>query len=82
MFPSGSEDARHAAQWGRLIGFWHDLGKFAPEWQEYLRQKCDPHADGVTGRIDSFPKPSLAPFCPSAMKDWAYSPHESDQFPR
>jgi CRISPR-associated endonuclease/helicase Cas3 len=25
-----------AGQWGYLAGLWHDLGKFSPEWQEFL----------------------------------------------
>ncbi len=27
-----------APEAGRLLGLWHDLGKFNPEWQEYLRR--------------------------------------------
>ena len=52
MFPEGSEDRKLAAEWGRLAGLWHDLGKFAPEWQEYLKKKADPHCDDVTGKMD------------------------------
>ncbi len=52
MFPAGSEEAKATHQWGRLAGLWHDLGKFAPEWQVYLRKKSDPHADEVAGRVD------------------------------
>jgi len=25
--------------WAELLGYWHDLGKFHPEWQRYLRRK-------------------------------------------
>jgi CRISPR-associated endonuclease/helicase Cas3 len=51
MFPPGLvRDAAH--QWGYLAGLWHDLGKFAPEWQTYLASKADPHADEVTGKVD------------------------------
>src|SRR5512138_3864116 len=25
------------AQWGRLAGIWHDLGKGAPDWQAFIR---------------------------------------------
>lgn len=35
MFPIGSEDAKAERQWGYLGSLWHDLGKFAPEWQHY-----------------------------------------------
>ena len=42
MFPTGP-DRDTARQWAYLAGLWHDLGKFAPKWQEYLRSKADPH---------------------------------------
>ena len=51
MFPPGT-DRDAAKQWGYLAGLWHDLGKFAPEWQDYLKSKADPHAAEVTGRVD------------------------------
>ncbi len=51
MFPPGT--SREAArEWGYLTGLWHDLGKFAPEWQDYLKSKADPHADEISGKID------------------------------
>lgn len=25
--------------WGEVLGWWHDLGKFHPAWQKYLRRK-------------------------------------------
>ena len=52
MFPAGSNTSVTAAQWGQLAGWWHDLGKFAPEWQEYLKRKVDPHQDDVSGKVD------------------------------
>lgn len=52
MFASASEESTLAAQWGRLLGNWHDLGKFASDWQAYLRGQVDPHADEVSGTID------------------------------
>lgn len=52
MFPVGSKQAESALQWGRILGWWHDLGKFAPEWQAYLKTKADPHSDEVAGRVD------------------------------
>ena len=27
-----------AEQWGYLAGLWHDLGKYAPDWQAFLRE--------------------------------------------
>ena len=51
MFPQGpTRDA--ARQWGYLSGLWHDIGKFAPDWQDYLESKADPHRDEVSGKID------------------------------
>lgn len=54
MFPPGSREAEAAWQWGWLAGLWHDLGKFAPEWQEYLKKKAgaDIHQDEVMGTVD------------------------------
>lgn len=52
MFARGSYDTKSAAEWGALTGIWHDLGKFAPEWQRYLQGKVDPHIDEVLGKVD------------------------------
>ncbi len=32
--------------WGELLGYWHDLGKYLPAWQAYLMRNsgCDPNA--------------------------------------
>jgi len=49
MFPVNSPESITAHQWGYLAGLWHDLGKFAPEWQTYLASKADPHAGEITG---------------------------------
>jgi len=49
MFPADSEESKTAHQWGYLTGLWHDLGKFAPEWQNYLATKADPHTSEGTG---------------------------------
>ncbi len=51
MFPPGP-DRETARQWGYLAGLWHDLGKFAPEWQTYLKSKSDPHNDDACGKVD------------------------------
>lgn len=51
MFPPGP-DREAARAWGRLLGLWHDLGKFAPEWQTYLASKTDPHQADATGKVD------------------------------
>ena len=37
-------DTFRAADWGRLAGLWHDLGKYRPGFQRYIRQTCDPDA--------------------------------------
>ncbi|MFH1500127.1 MAG: CRISPR-associated endonuclease Cas3'', partial [Verrucomicrobiota bacterium] len=53
LFPIASKDARNATDWGRLVGLWHDLGKFAPQWQTYLASKTDDlHRDDLTGKVD------------------------------
>jgi len=40
--------------WGELLGYWHDLGKFLPSWQAYLLRNsgCDPdaHIEGNNNR--------------------------------
>lgn len=52
MFPQDSPAAKSAHEWGYLAGLWHDLGKFAPEWQKYLQSKANPHIDDVSGKVD------------------------------
>jgi CRISPR-associated endonuclease/helicase Cas3 len=52
MFPPGSAEAKAAREWGWVAGLWHDLGKFAPEWQHYLASKADLHSDETSGRMD------------------------------
>lgn len=44
------------ADWGSLAGLWHDLGKYKPQFQEYIRKssgfECDESDEGGPGRID------------------------------
>ncbi len=35
-----------AESWARLAGRWHDLGKFRPGFQRYIRQDEDAHVEG------------------------------------
>ncbi|HOM13374.1 MAG TPA: CRISPR-associated endonuclease Cas3'' [Rubrivivax sp.] len=35
-----------SAPWGRLAGLWHDLGKFRPGFQRYVRLDLDAHIEG------------------------------------
>ena len=52
MFPANSPESTNAHTWGYLTGLWHDLGKFAPDWQTYLASKADPHTDEISGKVD------------------------------
>jgi CRISPR-associated endonuclease/helicase Cas3 len=46
----GNED------WGQLAGLWHDLGKYKPEFQDYIRKvtgyDIDEACEGGPGRVD------------------------------
>lgn len=33
-------------EWGELLGYWHDLGKFLPSWQRYIRRETGYDPDG------------------------------------
>ena len=44
--------AFNAASWGRLIGLWHDLGKFSPDFQKYIRQSSEAQLEGKTGKVN------------------------------
>lgn len=44
-----------ASDWGRVLGWWHDLGKYSKAFQEHLRVSAglsDLHADEMHGRVD------------------------------
>lgn len=46
----------NAADWGELAGWWHDLGKYSDEFQDYLKghsraERENAHAE-VPGRVD------------------------------
>lgn len=40
--------------WAEVAAFWHDLGKFLPDWQKYIRKQTgfdeDAHIEGCGGR--------------------------------
>ena len=40
-------------EWGHLAGLWHDLGKYQPEFQKYIRSASglDAHIETAPGRI-------------------------------
>lgn len=45
-----------AEEWGHLAGLWHDLGKYRPAFQDYIRkksgfEKANAHIEGA-GRVD------------------------------
>lgn len=42
-----AEHARHfGTEWARLAGLWHDLGKYRPGFQAYIRMTADAHIEG------------------------------------
>ena len=40
--------------WGEVLGYWHDLGKFLPAWQNYIRRETgfdtEAHIEGKNNR--------------------------------
>lgn len=51
---AGFAEAWGARECGRLLGLWHDLGKYSDAFQAYLRSTCGAvaHARARTGRVD------------------------------
>ena len=45
-------DAFGAGDWGRALGWWHDLGKYSEAFQSYLDPSRDPHVGEVRGKVD------------------------------
>src|SRR5690606_25474532 len=46
-----------SADWARIAGLWHDLGKYSVEFQEYIKKAsgyydAEAHIEGVPGRVD------------------------------
>ena len=41
-------------EWGYLAGLWHDLGKFSPDFQRYIRgaSGVEAHLEGKTGKVN------------------------------
>lgn len=42
--------------WGEILGYWHDLGKFLSGWQKHIRKESgydvDAHIEGFSGRVN------------------------------
>lgn len=40
--------------WGEILGYWHDLGKYLPDWQNYIRRESgfdtEAHIEGKNNR--------------------------------
>jgi len=47
-------NAFNAGDWGALAGLWHDLGKYRPAFQHYIRSASgyDAHIENAHGRVD------------------------------
>lgn len=45
-----------SADWARIAGLWHDLGKYSAEFQEYIKKAsgydAEAHIEGAPGRVD------------------------------
>lgn len=40
-----------ASSWGHLIGLWHDLGKFSPEFQQYIQKSNEANVEAKPGKV-------------------------------
>ncbi len=40
------------SDWGRLVGLWHDLGKYSDDFQKMLLASADAHIETKHGRVD------------------------------
>jgi CRISPR-associated endonuclease Cas3-HD len=51
---TGFAAAFHAAAWGRLLGWWHDLGKYSVEFQDRLlvANGLEAHLESRPGKVD------------------------------
>ncbi len=51
-----SQFASHfrAADWGHIVGLWHDIGKYSPAFQAYLHKEngFEAHLEQYKGRVD------------------------------
>ncbi|MBP6057546.1 MAG: CRISPR-associated helicase Cas3' [Nitrosomonas sp.] len=45
-----------SADWAKIAGLWHDLGKYSAEFQEYIKKAsgydAEAHIEGAPGRVD------------------------------
>jgi len=46
MAARGFAEPLHSPQWAHLAGLWHDLGKYRPGFQRYIRVVSDAHIEG------------------------------------
>ena len=42
----GFAEPLNSEQWAYLAGLWHDLGKYRPGFQQYIRVVSDAHIEG------------------------------------
>lgn len=56
MGAAGFAEAFGAGEWGRLLGWWHDLGKYSDAFQKHLITSAGSEEDGhgaeIRGRVD------------------------------
>jgi CRISPR-associated endonuclease/helicase Cas3 len=63
-------DGFGAADWGRVLGLWHDLGKYSAAFQAFLLQAnaIDAHMEQQPGRVDH--STAGAQHATAAMEPW------------